>query len=104
MLRLDKLNQNNINQIALWFEDPDTQKYLGKKVWINEALSRIQESVGKEFRGAKVINRIGFIAYDDTTPVGYIEAEVYDKYTICIGKNTNQEPIIGTVKIRLLQQ
>lgn len=79
MIRFEPLSQTNLPQISEWFTEPETIKYVGNSEWMNGALERPGLAIGKEFKGAKVVNRLPLIALKDSIPIGYIEIEVYDK-------------------------
>lgn len=84
-----------VPSIRPWFEDLNTEKYLGGYRWIDTAVERFSKAIGKEFRGARVIDRIGYVFYQEDTAIGYAEAEVYDQLTTV---DKNGEEIV--IKIR----
>ena len=86
-LSIQTLNMENIKFITSWFEDSEVEKYVGGKEWILNALSRPALAKGKEFRGAKVLDRGGYVVFDNNKPVGYVEAEIYDKHTLLDDKS-----------------
>lgn len=92
-MRFEILTSKTIPEIDGWFDDPATQKYVGDKNWLGKAPVRFKEAIGKNFRGATVLDRVGYVFYQDDQPVGYIEAEVYDK--LCV-----VESVSGRVEVK----
>jgi RimJ/RimL family protein N-acetyltransferase len=62
-----------------WFDDPEVVRRLGDRSWPARRLALIRTSPGTTFRGRRVVARGAWIAYDGTTPVGLVDAEVYDR-------------------------
>lgn len=65
--------------VETWFEDPDTQLWLGGPGWLRAALDRTKASLGI-FRGAQETGRYRFLAWEDDRPVGFIDCGTYDKW------------------------
>lgn len=99
-MQFTRINFENTCEILPWFEDSLTQKYIGNTEWIKYAVARSEISIGKFFRGATVMDRIGLIAYEDKTLIGYIEVEIYDKYTrISLDKDSKEIKVDSTEDI-----
>ena len=79
-LVLKEFNEVQAEAIRTWFDDKETRKWLGDRSWLDMELKQQKESIGKEFRGAKTIARYGWVAYDDDKAVGYIDADISDRY------------------------
>ena len=63
-----------------WFEDPETQRWLGGPDWPLMTLALSDVPLG-EFRGALETGRYRFIAWDGSAPVGYIDCGTFDRWT-----------------------
>ena len=64
--------------IALpWFDDPETQRQLGGRNWLKNAVAMAHAPLG-EFRGAKETGRYRWLALDGELPVGYIDCGAYE--------------------------
>jgi RimJ/RimL family protein N-acetyltransferase len=63
-----------------WFEDPETQRWLGTPDWPLMALELVDAPLG-EFRGAQETGSYQFLAWDGDAPVGYIDCGTCDRWT-----------------------
>lgn len=63
-----------------WFEDPETQRWLGGPDWPRMALDLTDAPLG-EFRGAQETGRYQFLAWDGDVSVGYIDCGTCDRWT-----------------------
>lgn len=80
--RLEALTPALVCEIEDWFDDCETQRYLGGREWIRRELDLIVSQPGTEFRGSTVIERLGLVARDrSSTPVAFVTIEVYDDAT-----------------------
>ena len=62
-----------------WFEDPETQRWLGSPGWPRMMLDLAEAPLG-EFRGAQETGRYEFLAWDKEVPVGYVDCGTYDRW------------------------
>lgn len=63
-----------------WFDDPETQRWLGSPDWPQRALQLADAPLG-EFRGAQETGRHRFLGWDRDVPVGYIDCGTSDRWT-----------------------
>ena len=63
-----------------WFQDLDTQKWLGGPGWPSLILNLADKPLG-EFRGAKETGRYAWLAWDRDRPVGLIDCGTTDRWT-----------------------
>jgi RimJ/RimL family protein N-acetyltransferase len=63
-----------------WFEDPETQRWLGGPDWPRMALRLADHPLG-QFRGARETGRYRFLAWDvGDGPVGYVDCGTFDRW------------------------
>jgi RimJ/RimL family protein N-acetyltransferase len=62
-----------------WFEDPETQRWLGGPDWPRIILDLADAPLG-EFRGAQETGRYQFLAWDKGVPVGYVDCGTFDRW------------------------
>jgi RimJ/RimL family protein N-acetyltransferase len=80
-LRFVALDGQLVQEIGPWFDDPDTQRYLGGRDWIARELGLIREMPGARQRDKTIVGRWGWVAFDGAEPVGFVGAERYDDGT-----------------------
>jgi RimJ/RimL family protein N-acetyltransferase len=80
-LRFMELDARLAKQIEPWFDDPDTQRYLGGRDWIARELDLIREMPGARQRDKTIVGRWGWVSFDGAEPVGFAGAERYDDGT-----------------------
>jgi RimJ/RimL family protein N-acetyltransferase len=85
-------NEQQAEVIKPWFDDPDTQKWLGGRKWVDNIFRMLDEPVGAEFRGEKKISAYAYVVYDGNEPVGFIDGEITDKW-VHYGGESDGEPI-----------
>jgi RimJ/RimL family protein N-acetyltransferase len=66
--------------VESWFEDPETQRWLGGPDWPRMAIDLAGAPLA-EFRGARETGRYQFLAWDRDSPVGYIDCGTSDRWT-----------------------
>jgi RimJ/RimL family protein N-acetyltransferase len=71
--------QAQLPLVEPWFDDPDTQRWLGGPNWPHRSIAMIEAPLG-EFRGARETGRYRFVAWDGESPVGYIDCGTYDRW------------------------
>ena len=62
-----------------WFEDSETQRWLGGPGWPRMSLDLANAPLG-EFRGAQETGRYEFLAWDKDVPVGYVDCGTFDRW------------------------
>lgn len=83
--RFEALTPALVREIEDWFDDRETQRYLGGRDWIRRELDLIVSQPGTELRGSTVIERLGFVAREKSSaPVAFVAIEVYDDATAAI--------------------
>jgi RimJ/RimL family protein N-acetyltransferase len=63
-----------------WFQDPETQRWLGGPDWPRMALKLSDAPLG-EFRGAQETGNYRFLAWDKGVAVGYVDCGTFDRWT-----------------------
>ena len=53
-MQLVAFNPVDVERIEPWFDDPDTQRFLGGRDWIRREPSLLDLTIGDEFRGKVV--------------------------------------------------
>jgi RimJ/RimL family protein N-acetyltransferase len=70
------------DQIAYWFDDPDTVRYLGDRAWLDRELDLVQTAPGAEFRGRRILARHVWVAFTpEGEPCALIDVEPYEDGT-----------------------
>ena len=82
-------------QIELWFDDGDTRRFLGDRGWPAAMLELAEQAVGREFRGARQIGALRFLAVRDGVAVGYIDCGTFDCWTPPVMSRSRPEIIGG---------
>jgi RimJ/RimL family protein N-acetyltransferase len=82
VLTLRRLTQADLPEVVPWFEDPDTQRYLGGPEWPAAMLARGDQTVGTTFRGARQTGAYRYLGLAAGARVGYIDCGTFDR---CIG-------------------
>jgi len=94
---LRRLTTEDLPSIAGWFEDPETSRYLGGPEWPAAMLTLAEKVVGTVFRGARQIGSYHYLALVDGAPVGYVDAGVFDRWTVDGGEGPDGPIILDTV-------
>ena len=71
----------HIPAIEPWFDDPQTQRFLGNRSWLYRTLSLVQAAPGAIFHGRRVLSRHIWVIYEGTMPVSILDVEPYDDGT-----------------------
>jgi RimJ/RimL family protein N-acetyltransferase len=79
-VRLATFGPQELPIVQPWFDDPDTQRWLGGPGWPSLVLELAHRPLG-EFRGAIETGRHGWLAWDREEPVGYIDCVTTDRWT-----------------------
>jgi RimJ/RimL family protein N-acetyltransferase len=83
--------------ITLWFEDPDTRRFLGGPEWPVQMLALAERSAGTMFRGARQIDSHQYLAVADGAPAGYIDCGTFDRCTVYGGEGPDGPIILETI-------
>ncbi len=82
-LTLRQLSWSDLRLIEPWFDDAETQRYLGDRSWPARMLALGERNVGSTFRGQRTLAAYRWLAWCNGTPVGYVDCGVLDRWTIC---------------------
>jgi RimJ/RimL family protein N-acetyltransferase len=81
-LRLVPFTPGHVPALEPWFDDPETMLRLGDRSWIRRAPALLELPTGAQFRGRITTGRRMWVSVDDRdTPVGFVDGEMYDRYT-----------------------
>ena len=72
------LTATNAETIAWWFDDPDTQRYLGDRTWLYQIVGLVQTAPGTAWNGVTVLERHLWLAGDRDGACGLVDIEIYD--------------------------
>ncbi|QDH71479.1 GNAT family N-acetyltransferase [Marilutibacter alkalisoli] len=75
------ITSDAIKETEGWFDDPDTQRFLGGREWVRRIPALLQDSPGAEFRGRRVLARYAWVVYATGRSVGIVDVERYDDRT-----------------------
>lgn len=75
------ITSDSVKEVEGWFDDADTQRFLGGREWVRRIPALLQDSPGVEFRGRRVLARYAWIVYTTGSPVGIVDVERYDNRT-----------------------
>lgn len=90
------MTANDLAIVRPWFEDADTQRFLGAPGWPQRMLALADTAVGTTFRGAKQTGSYRWVAFDGANPVGYVDCGVCDRWTVCDDGET-ADPVVRSV-------
>jgi RimJ/RimL family protein N-acetyltransferase len=95
---LRPLTRSDLSVVTPWFEDPDTQRYLGGTGWPAAMLAHGDRSVGTPFRGAQQTGAYRYLALADDAPVGYVDCGTFDRCTVYGGEGPVGPIILETIE------
>ena len=75
------ITSSSVEEVEEWFDDPDTQRFLGGREWVRRIPALLQDSLGVEFRGRRVLARYAWIVHTAEGPAGIVDVERYDDKT-----------------------
>ena len=78
-VKLRPFTRDQLPLVEPWFEDPETQRWLGGPDWPRMAVELADAPLG-EFRGAQETGRYRFLAWDNDMPVGYVDCGTFDRW------------------------
>jgi RimJ/RimL family protein N-acetyltransferase len=76
---LRRFDADALPLVAPWFDHREVVRRLGDRGWAAHRLELMRTSPGTELRGRRVVARAVWIGWDGATPVGLVDAEVYDR-------------------------
>lgn len=71
------LTTEHLPQIEAWFDDPQTQRYLGGRDWVRRAIKLMHISPREMYRGKRIVARYVWVVYNESQPVGLLDIESY---------------------------
>jgi RimJ/RimL family protein N-acetyltransferase len=80
-----------------WFDDADTQRWLGGPRWPRVILELESKPLG-EFRGAIETGRHSWLAWDGVRPIGLIDCGTTDRWTTWEG-GPNGRGVLATIPV-----
>lgn len=83
--------------VESWFDDPETQRWLGGPSWLQMSMALLDAPLRK-FRGARETRRHRFVAWDGECPVGYIDCGTYDGWATWDG-STGGRGVTAVIKV-----
>ena len=75
------MTPDHIEEIEEWFDDPETQRFLGGREWIRRLPALLRDSPGVEFRGRRVLARHAWVVHTAGSSVAIVDVESYDDGT-----------------------
>jgi RimJ/RimL family protein N-acetyltransferase len=96
-LRLQPFDREQLRQVESWFDDPDTERWLGGPGWPRLVLDLADRPLG-EHRGAIETGRYGWTAWDRENLTGYIDCGTTDRWTTWEG-GPNGRGVIATFPV-----
>src|SRR3546814_13345136 len=75
------VTSDSVKEVEEWFDDPDTQRFLGGREWVRRIPTLLQDSPGVQFPGRGVLARHAWIVHATGGPVGTVEVEPSDDGT-----------------------
>jgi len=97
-VRLEPFGSEQLPIVEPWFEDVDTQRWLGGPGWPSLILDLASNTLG-EYRGAVETGRHTWLARDGDRPVGLADCGTTDRWTTWEG-GPNGRGVIATVPLR----
>jgi hypothetical protein len=80
-VQLVDFKRGDVERIEPWFDDPDTQQYLGGRDWIRREPSLLELTIGDEFRGKVVTARRMWLSLEERgEPVAFVDRETYNRF------------------------
>jgi len=71
------LDRMLIQEVEPWFDDVETQRYLGDRSWIRRELDLVATQPGTEFRGRTIKSRLAWVVRTHATSVAFVVVERY---------------------------
>jgi RimJ/RimL family protein N-acetyltransferase len=96
-LRLLPFEREQLREVEPWFDDPDTERWLGGPGWPRLVLDLADRPLG-EHRGAIETGHYGWSAWDRDELVGYIDCGTTDRWTTWEG-GPNARGVVATLLV-----
>lgn len=93
-LVLSRLTSDDLALVEPWFDDPDTQRYLGGHEWPAQMLALAESAPGTEFRGQRTLAAYRWLARVEDAPVGYVDCGVTNRWTTCGAPGHDGAPVV----------
>src|SRR3546814_17699635 len=75
------VTSDSAKEVEEWFDDPDTQRFLGGREWVRRFPTLLQASTGLHFRGRGVLARRAWIVIAPAGAVGFVHVGRYERGT-----------------------
>jgi RimJ/RimL family protein N-acetyltransferase len=99
-VQLVDFRPGDVERIEPWFDDPDTQQYLGGRDWLRRAPSLLELTVGDEFRGKVVTGRRMWLSLEERgEPVAFVDGETYNRYAAWDGSDPDDPHVSDVVEV-----
>src|SRR3546814_13580736 len=72
------VTSDSVKEVEEWFDDPDTQRFLGGREWVRRIPTLLQDSPGVQFRGRGVLARHPWVVH---AKLGHVGIEDVQRYT-----------------------
>jgi RimJ/RimL family protein N-acetyltransferase len=96
-LRLVRFRPHHVDRIEAWFDDAETQRWLGGREWIRRTPSLLTPTIGDQFRGKTVTGRTMWVGLDEAGElVSFVDGETYDRYAAWNGSDWDH-PVVSDV-------
>jgi RimJ/RimL family protein N-acetyltransferase len=96
-VRLEPFRSEQLVIVEPWFDDIDTQSWLGGPRWPRVILELESKPLG-EFRGAVETGRYSWLAWNGERPVGLVDCGTTDRWTTWEG-GPNGRGLIATIPV-----
>lgn len=96
-LRLLPFERSHLPLAEPWFDDADTNRWLGGPRWPQLILDLADRPLD-EYRGASETGRYQWLAWEHGTAVGYIGCDTYDRWTTWDGAPDGRG-VTGTIAV-----
>jgi RimJ/RimL family protein N-acetyltransferase len=96
-VRLETFEPEQLPIVQPWFDDVDTQRWLGGPGWPSLVVELGNAPLG-EFRGAIETGRHGWLAWNQRAPVGYIDCVTTDRWTTWEG-GPHGRGVVATIHV-----
>lgn len=96
-LQFHPFEQRELSLVEPWFDDGETQRWLGGSGWPRQMLELQDRQIG-QFRGARETGRYQWLAWDQDAPVGYIDCGTTDRWTTWDG-GPNGRGVVAAIPV-----
>jgi RimJ/RimL family protein N-acetyltransferase len=96
-LRFQPFEREQLLRVESWFDDPDTERWLGGPGWPRLVLDLADRALG-EHRGAIETGRYGWTVWDRDELIGYVDCGTTDRWTTWDG-GPNGKGVVATLPV-----